>query len=52
MLERMPSNQLLTKMDADRGIEISANPLNLFDYVETLLPVNMLKLRTVLSIYP
>jgi hypothetical protein len=27
----MPLNQLLTKMNADRGIEVSANQLNLFD---------------------
>jgi hypothetical protein len=52
MFERMPLNQLLTKSNADRGIEVSTNQLNLFDYVGTLLPVNMLKLRTVLSIYP
>jgi len=31
MFERMPLNQLLTKMNADRGIEVSANQLNLFD---------------------
>jgi hypothetical protein len=31
MFERMPLNQLLTKMNADLGIEVSANQLNLFD---------------------
>jgi hypothetical protein len=31
MFERMPLNQLLTKMNVDRGIEVSANQLNLFD---------------------
>jgi len=31
MFEQMPLNQLLTKMNADRGIEVSANQLNLFD---------------------
>lgn len=31
MFERMPLNQLLTKMNADRSIEVSANQLNLFN---------------------
>jgi hypothetical protein len=31
MFERMPLNQLLTKMNADGGSEVSANQLNLFD---------------------
>ncbi|MCR6732707.1 MAG: IS4 family transposase [Afipia sp.] len=31
MFERMPLNQLLAKMNADRGIEVSVNQLNLFD---------------------
>ena len=31
MFERMPLNELLTKMNADRGIEVSANQPNLFD---------------------
>src|ERR1035438_6617597 len=31
MFERMPLNQLLTKMNVDSGIEDSANQLNLFD---------------------
>ena len=31
MFERMPLNQLLTKMNADDNIEVSANQLNLFD---------------------
>jgi hypothetical protein len=31
MFERMPLNQLLSKMNVDSGIEDSANQLNLFD---------------------
>src|SRR3970282_1839195 len=31
VFERMPLNQLLTKMNADGGIEVSANQLNLFN---------------------
>ncbi len=31
MFERMPLNQLLTKMNADDSIEVSANQLNLFE---------------------
>ena len=31
MFERMPLNQLLSKMSVDSGIDDSANQLNLFD---------------------
>ena len=31
MFERMPLNQLLSKMSVDSGIEDSANQFNLFD---------------------
>jgi IS4 transposase len=31
MIERMPLNQLLSKMSVDSGIDDSANQLNLFD---------------------